>query len=70
VIDDLKADAISNTVKGHVNPQAELTTDDATFYCKLAEYVKSHHAQVVKPEYLTKILPWMHIAIGCTSSAY
>jgi hypothetical protein len=64
VIDDLKADAISKTVKEHVNPQAELTTDDATPYSKLSEHVKSHHAQVIKKEDLPKILPWVHIAIG------
>ncbi|MBP8945723.1 MAG: transposase, partial [Paludibacteraceae bacterium] len=38
--------------------------DDATFYSKLAEHVKSHDAQVVKPEDMPKILPWVHIAIG------
>jgi transposase-like protein len=64
VIDDLKADTILNTVKEHVNPQAELTTDDATSYSKLSEHVKSHHAQVIKKEDLPKILPWVHIAIG------
>ena len=64
VIDDLKADTILNTVKEHVNPQAELTTDDATPYSKLSEHVKSHHAQVIKKEDLPKILPWVHIAIG------
>ncbi len=64
VIDDLKADTISNAVKEHVNPQAELTTDDATPYSKLSEHVKSHHAQVIKKKDLPKILPWVHIAIG------
>lgn len=64
VIEDLKADTISNTVKDHVGKSAELTTDDATPYTKLAQHVKSHDAQVIKPEDLPKILPWVHIAIG------
>lgn len=64
VIDYLQADTISNTVNEHVDSHAELTTDDATPYSKLAEHVKSHHAQVIKPEELPKILPWVHIAIG------
>lgn len=64
VIHDLQADTISNTVKEHVDPLAKSTTDDAASYSKLAEHVKSHHAQVVKPEDLPKILPWVHIAIG------
>lgn len=64
IIDDLKANTISNTVKEHVDSQAELTTDDTTSYSQLSEHVKSHHAQVIKKEDLPKILPWVHIAIG------
>lgn len=64
VIDDLKADTISNTVKEHVDPSAALTTDDATYYTNLSEHVESHLAQVIKPEDLPKMLPWVHIAIG------
>ena len=64
VIDDLKADTISNTVKDHVDSSVELTTDDATPYTKLAEHIKSHLVQVIKPEDLPKTLPWVHIAIG------
>ena len=64
VIDDLKADTVSNIVKEQMNPSVELTTDDSTSYKKLGEHVKLHQAQVVKPEDLPKILPWVHIAIG------
>ena len=64
VIDDLKADTVSNIVKEQMNPSVELTTDDSTSYTKLGEHVKSHQAKVVKPEDLPKILPWVHIAIG------
>jgi len=60
----LQADTILNTVKEHVNPLTELTTDDATSYSKLDKHVKSHHAQVIKKEDLPKILPWVHIAIS------
>jgi len=64
VIDDLMADTITNVVKEQVETETELTTDDSTSYTKLGEHVNSHQAQVVKPEDLTKILPWVHIAIG------
>lgn len=64
VVDDLKADTISNTVKDHVDKSDELTTDDATPNTKLAEDVKLHKTLVVKPENLPKVLPWVHIAIG------
>ena len=64
VIDNLKADTVSNVVKEQVDTQVELTTDDSTSYKKLAKHVKTHHAQVIKPEDLPKMLPWVHIAIG------
>lgn len=64
VIDDLKADTISTIVKEQLNTSVELTTDDSTSYRKLGKHIKSHQAQVVKPEDLPKILPWVHIAIG------
>lgn len=70
VIDDLKADTISNTVKVHVGPSAELTTDAATPYGKLAEHVKSHHAQVVKPEDMPKILPWVILPLPMLNGCY
>jgi hypothetical protein len=64
VIDGLKADTVTDIVEKQVNNQAEITSDDSTSYNKLRTIVKSHDAQVVKPEDLSKILPWMHIANG------
>ena len=64
VIDDLRADTITEIVKEQVEAEAELTTDDSTSYKKLEQAVKKHEAQVVEPEDLPKILPWVHIAIG------
>jgi hypothetical protein len=64
IINDMKADTVTNVVKEQIDSQAELTTDDSTSYKKLGEQVKSHDAQVVKPADLPKILPWVHISIG------
>ena len=61
---DLQADTTTNIVKEHIDSQAELTTDDSTSYKKLIEQVKEHCAKVVKPEDVSKVLPWVHIAIG------
>ncbi len=69
IIDDLKTDTISNTVKDLADSSAELTTDDSTPYTKLAEHVKSHLAQLIKPEDQPKILLWVHIAIGNVKTA-
>ncbi|KAA6314083.1 hypothetical protein EZS27_035248 [termite gut metagenome] len=64
IINDMKADTVTTIAKEQVDSQVELTTDDSTSYKKLGEHVKSHDAQVVKPEDLPKMLLWVHIAIG------
>jgi hypothetical protein len=64
IVTDLKADTAAKVVKEQIDSQAELTTDDSTTYKALKEHVKSHRAQVVKPEDLPKMLPWVHIVIG------
>jgi DNA-directed RNA polymerase subunit RPC12/RpoP len=64
VIDDLKADTITDVVRKRVDNQAEITFGDSIFYNKLGTVVKSHEARFVKPEDLPKILPWVHVAIG------
>jgi transposase-like protein len=64
VVKDLKADTAAKVVREQIDARAELTTDDSTSYKKLGQHVKSHEAQVIKPEDLPKILPWVHIAIG------
>jgi transposase-like protein len=63
VIDDLRAETVTEIVSTQVETDVELTTDDSTSYKKLSQVVKSHKAKVVKPDDLTKILPWVHIAI-------
>ena len=64
LVSDLKTDTTTDTVKKHIDTQTELTTDDSTSYQKLKEHVKEHHAKVVKPEELSKVLPWVHTTIG------
>lgn len=64
VTNDMQAATAAGTVKEKVDSQAELITDDSTSYTKLKEVVKSHLAQVIQPEDLPKLLPWVHIAIG------
>lgn len=64
VIEDLRADTVTDVVKEQVDAQAELTTDDSTSYKELQKVVKSHQAQVVEPKDIPKMLPWVHIAIA------
>jgi transposase-like protein len=64
IVPDLKADTTLEIVRERIDGQAELTTDDSSSYEKLKETVKSHKAQVVKPEDINRMLPWVHITIA------
>ena len=64
IVPDLKADTATQIVKEQVDYQSEIQSDDSTTYKKLSQAVLSHIAQVVKPEDIPKVLPWVHICIG------
>jgi hypothetical protein len=64
VVPDLKADTATETVKEQVDYQSGIQSDNSTAYKKLNRVVETHQAQVIKPEDLPKVLPWVHICIG------
>ena len=64
VVPDLKSDTAAEIVKERVDYQSEIQSDDSTTYKKLEQVVESHIAQVIKPEELSKLLPWVHTCIG------
>ncbi len=64
VIPDLKGDTITSEVINNISINAELTTDNSTSYSKFKNHVKSHHSQVISPKDISKVLPWVHIAIS------
>jgi hypothetical protein len=64
IVTDLKADTAVEIVKEQIDSKAELTTDDSKTFYKLYQAVESHKAQIIKPEDLQKILPWVHISIA------
>jgi hypothetical protein len=64
LVPDLKADTAKKIVEKQINYQSDIQSDDSTTYNKLKEVVQSHQAQVIKPEDLPKVLPWVHICIG------
>jgi hypothetical protein len=64
VLNDLKADTATKVVKEQVDYLSDIQSDDSTSYRKLREVVESHQAQVIEPEDLPKVLPWVHICIG------
>lgn len=64
VISDLKAKTIDREVIKFINSDGELTTDDSTSYVNFKDLVKSHMSRVVEPKNISKVLPWVHIAIS------
>lgn len=64
VINDLKAPTLNAEVVKWINSNAELTTDDSTSYVGFKSLVNSHISQVVEPKNISKVLPWVHIAIS------
>ena len=64
VIQDLKSKTIELHVDKKVKKSATLITDDSTSYVNLDNFVEKHNSQVVKPDEIAKILPWVHISIS------
>jgi hypothetical protein len=64
VVNDLKADTAAKVVKEQLDYLSDIQSDDSTTYKKLNKVVQSHHAQVIEPDDLPQVLPWVHICIG------
>lgn len=63
-LDSLKAKDIDPGVKGNVNPESTIISDDSTSYTNFKSFVKEHISQVIPKEQVGKVLPWVHIAIS------
>lgn len=48
----------------NVNPGSTITSDDSKSYTNFKSLVKEHIHQVIEPDQVGKILPWVHIAIS------
>ena len=64
VIENLKAETITNKVKKSVSKETELLTDASTSYVNLSKVVKQHKSIVIPKEKIGEVLPWVHIAIS------
>lgn len=64
VINDLTAPTLNAETIKWINSNAELTTDDSTSYVGFKNIVRKHIAQVIEPKNISKVLPWVHIAIS------
>jgi hypothetical protein len=70
VIPDLKAKTIDGEVINSIDSTAEITSDATKSHCNFPKMFSKVDAQVVKPENIGKVLPWVHIAISNSKSLF
>ena len=64
VIPNLRAETIDEVVMDSIEQESVLTTDGSTSYTNFTDMVEEHHAQVIPPREVGKVLPWVHIVIS------
>lgn len=69
-IPNLKAETIDSIVVNAIDSKAEITSDATTSHCNFPKMFANVDAQVVEPENIGKVLPWVHIAIGNSKSLF
>jgi hypothetical protein len=70
VIPDLKAATIDAEAVNNINSQAEITSDATKSHCNFPKMFAKVDAQVIEPENICKMLPWVHIAISNSKSLF
>ena len=64
VIPNLRAETIDEVVMDSIEQESVLITDGSTSYTNFTDMVEEHHAQVIPPREVGKVLPWVHIVIS------
>jgi len=68
VIPDLKAETIDQKATKSIDKDATITTDGSTSYTNFKDHFAQHDASVILPQDISKVLPWVHIAISNAKS--
>ena len=64
VIPDEKAKTIDAVAGKVIEKDSRLTTDDHKSYIHFKDMFTEHKSQVIDPKDISKVLPWVHIAIS------
>ena len=64
VLPTLRAETIDEVVMDTIEQESIVTTDGSTSYTHFEDMVVEHHAQVIPPREVGKVLPWVHIVIS------
>jgi Zn ribbon nucleic-acid-binding protein len=64
VIDNLEAATIDGKVVKYIDDQSIIDSDASTSYTNFSTLVKEHRPKVIPKKEVSKLLPWVHIAIS------
>ena len=64
VIDNLKANTITDMVTANVSRSTIIDSDNSTSYVHLKDMVDLHRPAVIPKEKVSEMLPWVHLAIS------
>lgn len=64
VIPDLKAETIDKKANVSIEKESQITTAASTSYTNFKDHFNEHKASVISPKEISKVLPWVHIAIS------
>jgi DNA-directed RNA polymerase subunit RPC12/RpoP len=68
VVEDLKADTISTVASNCIEKESKIITDASKSHTNFKKIFSEHQSQVISPEDIGKVLPWVHIAISNSKS--
>ena len=64
VVDNLHSNTIATIAANSIEKESSIITDASTSHVQFKNLFNEHRSQVVKPEDIGNVLPWVHIAIG------
>ena len=70
VVDDLKANTITQIVKANIANNTVIDSDNSNSYVKLKDIAMEHKPEIIPKEKVNEMLPWVHIAISNAKRLY
>jgi hypothetical protein len=64
VVENLKADTIDNVAGFNIELESTVVTDASTSHAHFKKMFKVHKSQVIEPQDIEKMLPWVHTTIS------
>ena len=68
VVEDLLSETISKVAGDNIESESKIISDASTSHVQFKKMFSEHQSQVIKPEDIGNVLPWVHIAISNSKS--